>query len=60
MPAKIATKGGCGLRLWIILPDENLTDDRAYIVGFLKRRLIPLSPPAPDVVFRLDRPAMFA
>lgn len=24
------------MRLWVILPDENLTDDRAYLVGFLK------------------------
>lgn len=24
------------MRLWIILPNENLTDDRAYLVGFLK------------------------
>lgn len=24
------------MRLWAILPDETLTDDRAYLVGFLK------------------------
>jgi glutathione synthase/RimK-type ligase-like ATP-grasp enzyme len=24
------------MRLWTILPDETLTDDRAYLVGFLK------------------------
>lgn len=24
------------MNLWIILPDDNITDDRAYLVGFLK------------------------
>ena len=24
------------MRLWVLLPDENLTDDRAYLVGYLK------------------------
>ncbi|MEM1233063.1 MAG: hypothetical protein AAGH70_02960 [Pseudomonadota bacterium] len=55
------------MKIWIILPDEALTDDRAYLVGFLKgafetvwitraARVAPDCPPPPgrpDVVLNL-------